>query len=206
MTRFVCGRSEFTRGALCADPDPTASRPAPMGDRPTFLACTGRRTTSGSSLRELNRAQGNSDVLQRNGTRTVTQIPQSSKIKDSFQDGIGIREKTILQHARCDIGGMAGDWEGVDRHRSESCTDIGGDPAVPLINASDHPTAAMDTNRYLLDLFRVWGFGICVFGGPLISVSCVHGSLLTASAIGTNEILAMLASKRFVKLHLNSPD
>lgn len=101
---------------------------------------------------------------------------------------------------------MAGDWEGVARHRSESCADIGSDPAVPLINASDHPTAAMDADRDLPCLFRVQGSGIRVFGGALISVTCVRGPLLTASAFGTNEILAMLTSTRFVKLHLNSPD
>jgi hypothetical protein len=116
---------------------------------------------------------------------------------------VRFREETILQRTCGKVSRVAGYRKHIASHRSEPHTDIGSYPAVSFVNASRHATPAKAASRCPLGFFLFSGFANRAFEGASLFV-CKH--LETVSAFGTHETLAALASRRFIKRHLNSPD
>lgn len=180
-----------------------AINPFAQEDRPALRARTSRQMLTRSSVRWHNRTQSSSDIFHRDGTRAVAQIPESSKIKDPFQYGIRIREKTILQRACCNVSGVTGDRESVARHRSKSCTDIGSDPVTAFVNVSHHATAITDAVLRAPRCSLFYRISNRVSPNTSLSVSSSHKTFETAFARGTHEILSTLACRRFIiKRHI----
>jgi hypothetical protein len=143
--------------------------------------------------RQRERPQGDREVLQRNGTGAVTQIPKSSKIKDPFQYGIRIRVKTILQRVDYTVSCVARDRKDLTRHRSESRPHMGRNSGVPSVGAPHHAGVAIRATLGRAGPSVLRGCVQCVFCRALLSTWSARKHLPTAAACGASGPPVMLA-------------
>lgn len=146
-----------------------------------------------SGCRRRQRTQGERDVLQRNGTGAVPQIPKGSKIKNPFQYSIRIREKTILRCADYAVSCVTRDRKDIASHRSEFRAHMLSHTSVPWVGASRHAGAAVQAALRPPEPFVLRGCVHRVVCCALLSAWSVRDHPCAQSACRANGRPAMLA-------------